>query len=181
MNGYRDELEALRLRTQSLEATLREREAALQARDAQLREAEARAERNLRTGGAPRPPGFDEPPVAPKRTSAVTVLVVAVMALVTVGSIVAVFVFRSASTEANAQHARELAAVQEVAKREAERGAKAEKEREACEAKLSDTEDQITKRKLEAELGEARKAAPSPSKCGCAPGDLACNMACSIE
>jgi hypothetical protein len=166
MNGYRDELEALRLRAQSLEATLREREASLQARDAQLREAEARAERNLRGGGqsSPRPPGFDDSPVAPKRTSAVMVLVVAVMALVTVASIVAVFSLRSANAEANAQHTRELAAVQELAKREAERGTEAEKARKTCEAQLSGSEDRITKLKLEAELDEARKAASIPSK-----------------
>jgi hypothetical protein len=90
---------------------------------------------------------------------------------------------RAASAKTNAQHARELVALHELAKKEAERVAKAEKAHKACEAQLSGTEDRITKLKLEAELREAQDAKPAParSKCDCAPGDLACYMACSIE
>ena len=157
MAGYRDELEALRLRTQSLEATLREREAALQARDAQLRESEARAERNLRAGGT-----FNEPPAVPKRSSAMVFVVGLGAVLLVMGGIFAVVTVRSSEPRTSTLDAGEVAELHELAKIAAEKERRAEEARRACEGKLSEAEDRITKLKLEAELARAREETSAP-------------------
>ncbi|HEU4412253.1 MAG TPA: hypothetical protein VFS43_43830 [Polyangiaceae bacterium] len=56
MSGYRDQLEAARLRIESLEANLAERNAALGAREAELRELAAKLGRREPSAQAPRPP-----------------------------------------------------------------------------------------------------------------------------
>ncbi len=61
MAAYRDELEASRLRIETLEAKLAERDAALAARDAELRELDARAGRGRATHPSPFPVRPDSP------------------------------------------------------------------------------------------------------------------------